>query len=44
MRILDELIDELYGFMCFTKLDLLSKYHQICMKEEDIYKNPLSNS
>lgn len=38
MPLIDELIDELYGAEYFTKIDLRAGYHQIRVRDEDVYK------
>ena len=36
--IVDDLLDELQGFVIFSKVDLRAKYHKIRMKPEDVFK------
>ena len=35
---IDDLFDQLKGVAMFLKIDLRLKYHQVHIKEEDIYK------
>lgn len=38
MPTIDELIDELHELNIFTKLDLWSRYHQVHMAGQDVFK------
>ena len=40
---IDDLFDQLNGTIVFYKIDLRSRYHQVHIKEEDIYKTGLRN-
>ena len=38
MPCIDDLFDQLHGAMVFSKIDLRLGYHQVSIKDEDIFK------
>ena len=38
LRCIDDLFDQLRGAMMFSKIELWSGYHQVIIKDEDIFK------
>ncbi|CAL8994855.1 unnamed protein product [Prunus brigantina] len=41
---IDDLLDQLHGARYFTKLDLKSGYHQVCIHEEDTWNTTLKKT
>lgn len=41
--IIDDLFDQLNGARMFSKINLRSRYHHICIKEDDIFKTTFRN-
>jgi hypothetical protein len=41
--VVEELIDELHGTCFFTKLDLHTGYHQVCVHPDDVEKTVLEH-